>query len=593
MAAGLRRFFSGPRSDLALAVVAMLLTLPAMWLTLDSDDYLQVVSLDASPGIRGLGRAPWDLYAFGRDAASIGALREEGVWPWWADTSAVISFFRPLASLSRWLDHAVWPHSVALMEAHSLAWFGLLLWGTSRLYRRLASLPWVAGVAFALFALDEARAATIAWLCNRNALIALAFGVCALLAHDRARSDGDRRAVWVATACFALALLGGEGALAMFGYLAAYALFIDRGTPFRRATSLLPYLGVIAVWAVVYVSLGYGAVRSGFYIDPVREPLLFLRVLPERLTIYTVAMFEGVSADWYNIAPLFGWNPRPKLLPISAGLVALLCVALLPLVRRDRVARFWALGALISMVPICGTSPSDRMLTAPALGGMSLLAMLLTSLVDGTHPAPRLWVRAYAGLLALVNLVFSPLLLPLFVAMIDDFDAALARADLTVPRAGAQDLTVVLVNPPFDTFAVFFRPYRQIYGHEQPKHFRWLATGVFDLSIERVDAHSLRVAPAPGYWANSSQLMLRSLAHPMAQGTQVALDGVRFEVESLTPDGRPAKVLVRFDEPLDSPSMRLLQWDRYGYVPFRLPAIGETVVLPKVDMEAALKGPEG
>ena len=52
-----------------------------------------------------------------------------------------------------------------------------------------------------------------------------------------------------------------------------------------------------------------------------------------------------------------------------------------------------------------------------------------------------------------------------------------------------------------------------------------------------------------------------------------------------------AAVLVRFDEPLDSPSMRFLQWDRYGYVPFALPAVGESVVLPKIDMEAALKGP--
>ena len=587
----LRPRLGSSRGHRVILVVALLLALPTLGLSLDSDDYLQLVSLDPTLDVAGLDRAPWDLYAYAPHRASNLALREEGVWPQLTDPDAVMSFFRPLASLSRWLDHTLWPRSVLLMQLQSLVWFALLLWAASRLYRRLSTPSWVAGLAFALFAFDEARAATIGWLCNRNALIAAAFGTCALVAHDRWRADRDGRAALLAPLFLTLALLGGEGALATFGYLGAYALFLERGPIKQRAVSLLPYLGVLVAWALVYVTLGYGAVRSGFYVDPIREPMVFLRLLPERLLIYAMAMFEGVSADWFNLAPLFGWSPRPVLLPLAVVLAVLLVAALWPLVRRDPLARFWACGAIVSALPTCGASPSDRLLTAPALGGMALLAMLLSELVDGTYPSRRLWVRVYAGVLAVVNLICAPLLLPVFIGMVDDFDATLARADVSVPREGVRDTTLVFLNPPFDTFALFFPVYREVHGIERPRHFRWIATGVFDLRVERVDAHTLKVAPGPGFWANSSQLMLRSLRHPMRRGERVALEGVTYEVVSLTPDGRPAEVQVRFDLPLDSPALRLMKWGQYGYVPFEPPAIGHSVVLPRVDVQAALEGP--
>ena len=320
-----------------------------------------------------------------------------------------------------------------------MAWFALLLWGRRGVSQVRVS-PWVAGVAFALFAFDEARAATIAWLCNRNALIALAFGVWALLAHDRARADGDRRAAWLAPAWFALALLGGEGALAMLGYLASYALFLDRGPLLRRAATLLPYIGVMLGWAVLYVSLGYGASGSGFYIDPVREPLVFLRMLPERLTIYTVAMFEGVSADWYNVAPLFGWNPRPTLLPISAALVGLLCVAFAPLVLAPRGALLGArradrAGAHLRHQPV---RPNAHRSRARRHGA---------ALAPADQPGrPNASVeaalgRVYAGVWrwSTGDLAAASALS----CMIGDFDAALARADVTC-SAAASELTVVL-----------------------------------------------------------------------------------------------------------------------------------------------------
>jgi len=149
----------------------------------------------------------------------------------------------------------------------------------------------------------------------------------------------------------------------------------------------------------------------------------------------------------------------------------------------------------------------------------------------------------------------------------------------------------LLVNPPLDPFGGYFPIYRAALGRPAPRHFRWLATGVSDLDIERVGANTLRVRPTGGYLASSSQLMLRSLRHPLALGETVSLTGVTFEVTALTGDGRPAEVEVRFAVPLDDSSLRFMQWDGAdGYVPFAVPRPGRTVRVPAVDIRRALFG---
>jgi len=571
--------------------LTLITSAPMFWLAFDADDYFQIASLSDS-SLAGVERAPWDLYAFAKDRASNVALREEGVWPWWSDTEVLVSFFRPLASLSRWLDHALWPHSIPLMQLHSLLWFSLLLVAVSRLYQRLVPLPWVAALGLFLFASDEARAPTLAWLCNRNALISLALGFFALLLHVRARADGDRRAALLAPVCFALALLGGETALQAGGYLLAYTLVLDRGARASRVLSLAPYGAIVLAWGVVYKLLGYGAQGTAYYLDPVREPLAFARVVPERLAIYALSLFEGGSSDLFDLLPMFGLETRTVQLPLAIVGAALIVLALGPLVRRDALVRFWALGTLLATLPVCGVKPSDRVLTGAALGGMALLATLLASLVAGTYPRrPRRWLLVYGVLLALVNLVYAPLMRPLFIAMNDDFDPLLERADASIPRTPeVRDQTVVLVNPPWDTFAMFIPLYREAHGTPRPKHFRWLATGVTALEVRRVDAQSLAIAPDGGFLSSSSQQVLRSLDRPLRMGEHVRLEGMDIEVLSMTPDARPAEILVRFDQPLESRSLRLMRWGAHEYVPFQPPAIGESVTLPAVNLPAALSG---
>jgi hypothetical protein len=56
------------------------------------------------------------------------------------------------------------------------------------------------------------------------------------------------------------------------------------------------------------------------------------------------------------------------------------------------------------------------------------------------------------------------------------------------------------------------------------------------------------------------------------------------------PDGRPAEILARFVRPIDDPSWLWLHWRARGYEPFPIPAIGESRVLPALDLADVLIG---
>jgi hypothetical protein len=110
------------------------------------------------------------------------------------------------------------------------------------------------------------------------------------------------------------------------------------------------------------------------------------------------------------------------------------------------------------------------------------------------------------------------------------------------------------------------------------------------LRIQRVDETTLRMRPSAGFLSSFTQMMLRSPNRPIELGQLIALSDVTIEVSALTADGRPAEILVRFAVPLEHPSLQWLQWGKHDYVPFRVPRVGETTVVPAVDMSEMMFG---
>jgi hypothetical protein len=109
-----------------------------------------------------------------------------------------------------------------------------------------------------------------------------------------------------------------------------------------------------------------------------------------------------------------------------------------------------------------------------------------------------------------------------------------------------------------------------------------LAAGTSELTLDRLDAHTLRVRPARGFLENVTEHMVRSPRRPFAAGAAVELPGFTATIRSLGPDGRPAEVDFRFSVALDDPSLVWAAWDPESvrYVTWTPPAIGARSSLP-------------
>jgi hypothetical protein len=578
----------GTRSPAFWIGSALLLASPSLFAGWVADDYLLLISLQERPRIAGLALRPLDLFRFASgDPGAARDLMEQGVFPWWADLHVRLAFFRPFSSLTHGLDGWLWPSSAFSMHAHSLVWFGALASMVALCFRALASSALVAGLALALFCLDDVHAPVVGWISNRNTIVALALALPALLHHHRWRRTGQRQSAWIAHGCLALGLGGAEAALMIVPYLGAYAVFLDDAPKASRLRSLLGYFAVVLVWRALYARGGYGAVGSGLYVDPSHDLGGFLTVAPSRFVVLLLGLFGLPWSDFWELYPLASPALQPALLAFAGLALAALGAVAWPVLRHRRSARFWLAGSLGAVIPVCTTFPHDRLLLGPSIGAAALLAEVIEhTLSFDTWRISRWGVPVLMAL----HLLLAPFAFCYRAATVGHLDGLLRAADATLPRAAAvRERTLVLLNPPLDPFAAYLAPYRELHGVPRPHALYWLATGVSELRVTTIDEHTLSIRPREGYLKSSSQRLLRSPS-PSAWTTPLALREATFTVRGVTKDGRPEELVVRFNSRLSDPQLAFMRWKGPGYVPFELPEVGTSVLVPAVDLLSALRG---
>jgi hypothetical protein len=583
-----------PRAAAVIIGTSLLLMTTSLDSGLFGDDYLHQLILEGSREIPGFERNPLDIFRF-TFGDSLRRMQRAGVVSWWDDPDAKLSFFRPLSALTHYLDHLYWPHGAWLMHLHSLFWAWLVFLGVWSLYRAVIKPMWVARLALFFYVLDDARAWFVSWVAARNAVVATAVSIWALVFYHRYRSERWRPGVWLTPLFFLLSLLAGEGSIAICGYLFAYALFLDRGALRIRLRALLPYAALAVVWRLVYTGLGYGVAGSGLYADPARNPWGFALAVAERAPMLILAQFAGVWSDTWNFAFLFPKISQAAwLAAIAFG--ALLTVVLWPLLKRDSLAQFGAMGVILSAVTASTTFPADRLLSWIAIGASILLARFITLYsVDfsysGYTPGLSKLAAITAPVLLLINGAMAPLLLPMRARGGLTLSEALDRANASLPSDPAiTGKVVVLVNPPGVPMAAYLPIIRAATGVPRPKAQYWLATSTSALSLERVDATSLKVRPAAGFLANPADLLFRDLRRPFKVGEQVDLGPLTIQVTDVTADGRPSEILAHFSLPLEDPSFVWFQWGERNYVPLSPPGPGTRIVLPATNYCTILIG---
>ena len=582
-----------------MAVLGALLTLSTLWQGLSiQDDLLHRSILISST----LSESLANLFVF-LSPEKNQALMDLGALPWWAMESVRVAFFRPLATFTHWLDYQFWPQSPMLMHAQSIAWYAGLCAVAVVFYRRLISNTMAAGLAGLLFASNIAHVSCMGALSSRNVFLTGLFGLLTIWAHHRWRRDKWRLGAPLAMLSLLLALLSAEAGVGTLAYLAAYALFLEEGSWKQRLASLIPY-GIVAVaWRGVYQYLGYGAWASGFYIDPVREPVRFLGAIVERGPVLLLGQWLVPDPGAYAFLSI---HARYVYWGVAVLFLAILARLLAPLLRRDSVARFWCLGMLLAVIPVCAVSlASGRHLIFVGIGAIGLMAQLLVALFSRRDPLklPPRWRRPVM-ITSLVLVVMQVIVYP-----IGSFNVTQAIGPLTdnatdlgaLPGSAQQD--VVVVNAPSPGQFIYIPDQRAARGQEMPEHLRVLAAAHSTVALTRLDANTLTVKPEAGYLLRPGQAMargrqmvspvhqsfayqygdsfFRSTDFPMAQGQEVNLTGMRIAVTELTPDGRPWQAEMQFDTSLEDDSLRWVQWDweSNSYTPFTPPAIGETVLV--------------
>ena len=584
--------FARPAAVPMTVAVSLLFAVPALFGPLAADDHYHALILRGDRSIPGVPTDPSALFIWADGTARMAyAFMEAGLTGWWTNPELLMSYARPLSVLSHRLDYALFPDSTLWMHLHTVLWFALSLFGLAALYRRLQSdmgVPYVAGLSLFLFAFDDAHGLALSWIANRNALIALAVAVPSLVVHDMARRDGRRGMAWLSPLLLLVALLAGESALAMCGFLFSYALFVDRRGPWRGCAAIAPHGVIAVVYALSYRALGFGARGSGLAVDPSSEPLRYLAALVERWPALMAAQLAAPPSDiweYYGVV-------SPQLALLMTGvvwLVVLLCGwGFWGLLKRDPVARFWALGAVLAAIPVCAQVPADRLLLFVGVGAMGLLARFFAD-VFRPGSAARWPIKVLALGLCVVHLVLGPLLLPLRCRAGGDIARMIEPADRTVPDdPGVRDKTVVLVNPPHDALAGYLPTLRAAAGRPRPAHLHWLATAGSPVTIARISDHELEVRPQAGFLARPSDRMQRSPKAPMPVGTRVELTEMQVEIIEATSAGRPVAARMHFTRPLTDPHLIFLQWRDGGYEPFPLPALGQSVTLKAVDFSSLL-----
>lgn len=536
-----------------------------------ADDFFQRAML------RGTFPAPrrwWDLFSFIRDApADHAAIVGRGVLPWWTDPHLQIAMFRPLSSALTALDHALHGGDPFLSHLHSLAWWCAMLLALASLYRRVFS-PRVAALATLFIALDDAASTPLAWLSNRNALVAAALGALGLRALVDA-VEGSRRALALSCVAFALASLAGEYTLAWV----PAAVLVTLTAPEARARWRSLAIALAPVGATLLASrlLGYGARATASYVDPFVDPTRWLSGAPSRVGALLLDLVYALPAEWTTRVT---WTPS-----IARSVIALTLLAAalhLAVVRAPepdgRRLRAFALAALLGCLPLASVEPAGRLLLIPAALWAPVVSWLVVRVFGHRPRGLRGWLAvAGAATLTFIHVVVATASTLRELSWFHDTAALASRLRGGSPLPPCRDprATQVVLGVG-EIVTLNYLPLARVdLGCVMPRAWRPLVATRSPLRARRVDARTLELSAAQGpLFMPTGLSFLRDPSRPLRRGEVVRLLGFEAEVLDVR-EGAPSRVRFRFDAPLEGSDVVVGALRQEGLVRVALPAPGE------------------
>ncbi|MBK9128309.1 MAG: hypothetical protein IPM13_11005 [Phycisphaerales bacterium] len=564
-----------PLAALGVGLVAIFLHLASLgWGFFWDDFFHQAVLRDLVPEAD---FHKWSLFDFDLSRTAPG--HTHAIFrPWWTDGDFKARFFRPVTSLTLWLDHVLFGDWAPGYHVTNLLIFALVVVAAWRLYRALPISPRAALFALALFAWDDVHAVPVGWVANRNSILALLFTL--LTVHAARRYLAHPSPVWLAGAVMAQVLAFGSKESGIVAFPLAFAYMMCCGdvhgpaaTPQRVARSPLTWmLGAAALLMLVgYIAGGYGA-RSLMYVSPWDDPLaLLLRVLT-MLPLGLLSLVLGVPPDLAVLQPWIG----PAMLAAAGVIVPLAAWTWLKVVGWSRVATFASAWVVLSLIVEVGGDVSNRLLGSASFGAALLLGLLLDRVLE----LPRRWRHtpafALASLVFLTGGVLGPGLAPFLAGGLARFAAGDREVVRSLPLAD-ESTVGVLLNARSGLQAILGTATWRCLHDADRGLLVPLTAGRRELTWLR-DSETTMVLTSRSVPLLEAHLERLFRTRRAAPSVGARYDAGLFEAEVLSADDAGLRsVRFRFPFSLDDQRYRFLSYDGETIVQLTPPAVGRSL----------------
>jgi hypothetical protein len=500
-----------------------------------------------------------------------------------------------------WLDRLCFGDDALLYHLHSAAWWLAMsiVWGL--IIKRFVSTPW-ALLVHALCTLHPANGMLLGWIANRNASVAMLFGLLALLLQVNRRDAHTHTHRLLIPLCWALTLLAGEYGIGILIYCMAYELS-GAESAHQKWLRIRPCLAVLLGYALLRSALQFGSRRSGMYIDPTGEPLAFLRVALTRGSALIADLVMGFRSNWWSggnpwgalVEGTFqlekGWSfdlRSMRSVQLVAGLLSGLIAAVVIRFsqRHNPVLTFAAWALPLSLVPAVGGTPESRLLL-PAMFGWSLLqAQAIISLLaqrrERKRLLPTLTLICICGLVALQTKASFD-----YSAEDRAFLPRVARAARNSILAPAMDVLanvedaflIAAVDP---TTTIYIPMLRRWHQHRGPARCHLLMNAASWMRLDRLSDNEFRLARDQHYYTPLDVYAETFNREPLQVAQVYSTQSFQATVEQVV-DGRPTVVRFKTQRSLDDPSVALLTQNVSGLRVLRFPPLGETLAIPPPD----------
>jgi phosphatidylglycerophosphate synthase len=593
---------------------------PSLWGGYMCDDHFHMVTLEE------LGATSWkqrfDLFGLIKAAEELPNTRRFGLIPWWGSDDLRINFYRPIPSITHWLDFATFGRNPMWAHFCSILFYLAAVYVFYRVMARfLPPASRALLVATAVFALDDAHALNVVWIANRNESIAGAFVMLGMLAWLRLREaeqSGRRR--WYHAAlivlAFGAALLSKESSILLPVFIALHALFfpdVPRGGeqpegPVRLANLkkhfwLHALLFAVAIgFVAAYFAAGRGP-NSAYYINPIKNPSLWTTQFFRSGFFHAVIMATGVPLHILSSSPV---REYPAVAAALGLATVVFWVVAWRWLKKDRAFGYFLACMIVSQALLTTSFPDPRILFLPSIGFAYVVARLMQEAWRRRADyRPARW--AFAALCVL-HLAVAPVLDQVCTFVVNGFqgryrtlrDSLAANIDyahLGEPGADgtpAPETQVFFLNWHQREMAVLYGLYlrkelptgvadiskwthddslsynekmRLAFGAERIHYFSLSLIQGDGVATEQVGDRELMLTATRGHFFSTLFEVLYTTGEPYRPGQTFDNGVFRATVEEVAPGNEVKKVRFTFPEPLSSPRYRFMRYDGQRFVP--------------------------